>query len=160
MMSDNNTYHMTKGRLEELRAELQHKTEVERSALAARLKAAIEMGDLSENAEYLSAKEDQGFLEGRIQELQRMISGAVIIDESEAKGAQCVQLGSHVTMVEDGEDAVETFQIVGQVEANPLDGKISQDSPVGRALMGCKVGDVVRVQTPGGETTFKVTNIA
>ncbi len=155
-----NTYPMTSGRLEELRAELQHKIEVERSALAARLKAAIEMGDLSENADYLTAKEDQGFLEGRIQELQRMISGAVIIDESEANGTDTVRLGSRVTVVEDGEDAAETFLIVGQVEANPLEGKISHDSPVGSALVGCKVGDVVRVQAPAGEMTFRITNIA
>lgn len=155
-----NTFPMTRGRLDELRAELKHKTEVERSALAARLKAAIEMGDLSENAEYLSAKEDQGFLEGRIQELQRTISGAVIIDEKGANGADTVRLGSRVTVSEDGEGAPETFLIVGQVEANPLEGKISHDSPVGSALVGRKVGDVVRVKAPAGEMTFKITKIA
>jgi transcription elongation factor GreA len=154
-----NSFPMTSGRLEELRAELKYKTEVERSALAARLKTAIEMGDLSENADYLTAKEDQGFLEGRIQELQRMISGAMIIDESQTNGADAVRLGSRVTVVEDGEDASETFLIVGQVEANPLEGKISHDSPVGSALVGRKVGDVVHVKAPAGETTFKITNI-
>lgn len=158
--TSSNTFPMTRGRLDELRAELKHKTEVERSALAARLKAAIEMGDLSENAEYLTAKEDQGFLEGRIQELQRMISGAVIIDESEANGTGTVRLGSRVTVIEDGEDTSETFLIVGQVEANPLEGKISHDSPVGSALVGCKVGDVVHVKAPAGEMKFKITNIA
>jgi transcription elongation factor GreA len=156
----NDSYPMTKGRLEELRAELQHKIEVERPALAARLKAAIEMGDLSENAEYLSAKEDQGFLEGRIQELQRTISGAEIIDESISKHADSVRLGSYVTVAEDGEDTPETFQIVGQVEANPLEGKISQDSPVGQALIGRNVGDTVHVQAPAGEMVFKIVKIA
>jgi transcription elongation factor GreA len=156
----NSSYPMTKGRLDELRVELQYKTEVERTALAARLKAAIEMGDLSENAEYLSAKEDQGFLEGRIQELQRMISGAEIIDESASLRTDKVQLGNYVTVAEDGEDTTETFQIVGQVEANPLEGKISQDSPVGQALVGRSVGDVIHVQAPAGKMTFKIIKIA
>ncbi|MBN1431014.1 MAG: transcription elongation factor GreA [Anaerolineae bacterium] len=155
----NGSYPMTKGRLEELRAELEHKTEIDRPALAARLKAAIEMGDLSENAEYLSAKEDQGFLEGRIQELQRMISGAEIIDETLSVDPHIIQLGSRVTVIEDGESDMETFQIVGQVEANPLEGKISHDSPVGQALVGRQVGDVVRVQAPAGEMTFKIVEV-
>ncbi|MBN1310899.1 MAG: transcription elongation factor GreA [Anaerolineae bacterium] len=156
----NGTYPMTKGMLEELRAELEHKIEVERPAMAARLKTAIEMGDLSENAEYLSAKEDQGFLEGRIQELQRTIRGAEIIDESKTNDTHTVRLGSRVTVVEDGEGEAETFRIVGQVEANPLEGRISQDSPVGQALVGCKVGDVVQVQAPAGKMTFKIVEIA
>jgi transcription elongation factor GreA len=89
-----------------------------------------------------------------------MISGAVIIDEEGANGADTIRLGSRVTVIEDGEDVPETFLIVGQVEANPLEGKISHDSPVGSALVGRKVGDVVRVKAPAGEMTFKITKIA
>jgi transcription elongation factor GreA len=157
-MADKHDFPMTQTALDELRLELKTKLEVERPALAARLKAAIEMGDLSENAEYISAKEDQGFLEGRIQQLQAMISGAIIIDEGQ-NGTGAVRLGSRVTVLEDGEDATETFQIVGAVEANPIDGKISNESPLGQALVGRRAGDKVRVQAPAGETIFKVVSI-
>ena len=141
-------YPMTQTALEELRAELQHKTEVERAALATRHKRAIEMGDLSENAEYISAKEDQGFLEGRIQQLEKMIRWAEIIE------------GLSVTVLEEGENEPETFLVVGPVEANPLEGKISDESPLGRALMGRKAGDIVRVDAPDGELVFKIIDIA
>src|SRR5574341_1693363 len=100
-MNEPTSYPMTKEAYEKLKAELKHKLEVEKSAMAARLKAAIEMGDLSENAEYHSAKEDQGFLEGRIQELRNMIRGAIIIDENNGSkgGSKQVQLGSRETVV-------------------------------------------------------------
>src|SRR5689334_24926519 len=112
-MADKHDYPMTRTALDDLRAELKTKLEVERPALAARLKAAIEMGDLSENAEYISAKEDQGFLEGRIQALQAMISGAILIDEGDHNASGLIRLGSRVTVQEDGEPDAETFQIVG-----------------------------------------------
>ncbi len=157
-MAEDKTYPMTERALEELKAELKHKIEVERPALAARLKAAIELGDLSENAEYASAKEAQGFLEGRVQELEMLIRRAVLIDET-ASG-DTVQLGSRVAVVEDGEDEAETFQIVGQVEANPREGKISDESPLGQALVGRRVGDVVRYKAPAGEHVFKIIEIS
>jgi transcription elongation factor GreA len=150
---------MTAEALEELRAELRHKVEVERSALAARLKAAIEMGDLSENADYHAAKEDQGFLEGRIRELQAMINNAVIIEGNSVLANGMIQLGSHVRVVEDGQNEVEMFWIVGKVEANPREGKISNESPLGSALLGRKVGDEVRIAAPAGETVFKIVGI-
>lgn len=158
-MADKHDFPMTRAALEDLRAELKHKEQIERPALAARLKAAIEMGDLSENAEYISAKEDQGFLEGRILQLKAMISGAIIIDESET-ATDAIRLGSRVTVVEDGEDSQETFFIVGPVEANPVEGKISDQSPLGQALVGRRVGDVVRVAAPAGEMKFKIVSIA
>lgn len=158
-MADKHDFPMTRSALDGLREELKHKLEIERPALAARLKAAIEMGDLSENAEYISAKEDQGFLEGRIQQLQAMISGAILIDEGE-NGTGAIRLGSRVTVQEDGEDTAETFRIVGPVEANPLEGKISNESPLGQALVGHKVGEKVRVQAPAGETIFKIMSIS
>jgi len=149
---------MSRARFEELQAELKHKTEVERKRLAKRLKAAIEMGDLSENAEYIAAKEEQAFLEGRIRELEFLIRHAVIIEEDDGPN-DIVRLGSTVTVVElSGSDA-ETFTIVGKVEANPRRGKISNESPLGKALLGHKVGDIVHVQTPAGETAFKIVGI-
>ena len=155
-------YPMTKAKLEELRAELKTKEEIEKPALAARLKAAIEMGDLSENAEYHSAKEDQGFLEGRIQELKNVIRGAIIIEESDGKNnaSGMVHLGSRVTVIEKGEDTPETYLLVGQVEANPLEGKISNESPLGIALVGRKVGEVVRVAAPAGEMVFTIKGVS
>lgn len=157
-MADNG-YPMTREAYEELSAELKHKLEVERPHLAARLKAAIELGDLSENADYAAAKEAQGFLEGRIQELQAMLRDAVIIDEAAAASSHTVRLGSRVTIVEEGEDEPEVYQIVGQIEANPVNGKISDESPLGRALLGRKVGDTIRVQAPVGELIFEIKDI-
>jgi transcription elongation factor GreA len=158
-MADKHDYPMTRSALEDLRAELKQKLEVERPAMSARLKAAIEMGDLSENAEYISAKEDQGFLEGRIQQLQGMIRGAIIIEEGQ-NGTGAIRLGSRVTVVEQGEEVSETFQIVGAVEASPIDGKISNESPLGQALVGRSVGELVRVTAPAGETVFKIVSIS
>jgi len=157
-MADNG-YPMTREAYEELSAELKHKLEVERPRLAARLKAAIELGDLSENADYAAAKEAQGFLEGRIQELQAMLRDAVIIDETAAASSHTVRLGSRVTIVEEGEDEPEVYQIVGQIEVNPVNGKISDESPLGRALLGRKVGDTIRVQAPVGELIFEIKDI-
>lgn len=158
-MADNNQYPMTRDAYEGLKEELKQKVEVERPQLAARLKAAIEMGDLSENADYIAAKEAQGFLEGRIQDLQNMIRSAYIIDEDAAQNGDTVRLGSHVKVREDGEDSAEAYQIVGQVEANPRQGKISDESPLGRALLGRKVGDTVHVKAPAGELVFKIVEI-
>lgn len=157
-MSDR-SYSMTQAALENLRKELQHKLEVERPALAARLKSAIEMGDLSENADYHAAKEDQAFMEGRIETLQEMIRGAEIINEG-AKPTGYVQLGSTITVQEDGEDSQEIYYLVGKVEADPRQGRISDESPLGAALMGRKKGDTVRVDAPAGQTTFRIIDIS
>ena len=121
----------------------------ERDALALRLREAIQMGDLSENADYHKAKEDQGFLEGRIQELKYLISNAVIIDRTTVD-LETVQVGNTVTVQEVGEDYDEKFYIVGAKEADPRAGKISNESPIGRALMGRRQGDVVDASTPSG----------
>lgn len=149
---------MSAEHLEELRAELKHKVEVERPALAQRLKTARELGDLSENADYIMAKETQGFLEGRIQELEEQIRGATIIDTPTSN--HNVQLGSRVTVLEEGESDPEVYLIVGKVEANPREGKISDESPLGMALVGKEKGESVRVAAPGGEMVFKVIDIS
>lgn len=143
---------------EDLRRELEHLVSVKRPALAERLRKAIQQGDLWENADYIAAKEEQGFLEGRIQQLETMLRGAVIIEEDGS--SEEVALGSRVTVVEEGAAESETFQIVGPAEANPSDGKVSHESPLGRALLGHRVGDVIAVETPGGEIAFEIIAIA
>ena len=157
-MVEPNQYPMTVEALEGLRQELERKQTVERTALAAKLKAAIELGDLSENADYHDAKERQGFLEGRINELKEMIAGAVIIEA--VTGSDTVVLGSTVIVLEKGESITERFEIVGAVEANPREGKISNVSPLGKALLGGKVGDDVKIAAPDGDIIFTIKEIA
>ena len=151
MSTDHPTYPMSAEALDALRAEL-------KPALAARLKTAIEMGDLSENADYAAAKEDQSFLQGRIDELKQMIRWATIIEEK-VGSYDSVELGCHVTVLEEGEGEPETFRLVGKVEANPREGRISDESPLGRALLHHKVGDTVRVEAPDGDIVFKIVEI-
>jgi transcription elongation factor GreA len=140
-----------------LRAELKELTGPRRAELATRLRAAIQMGDLSENADYIKAKEDQGFLEGRIQELEYLLGNAVIIEKSNNKDV--VSVGSHVTIQEE-DFPEETYHLVGPTEADPSNGKISHESPIGKALIEHKVGDTVEAETPGGVITFKILKIA
>ena len=140
-----------------LKAELEELKGPVRNALAQRLRSAIQMGDLSENADYHKAKEDQGFLEGRIQELEYLMRNAVIIDELSANHDE-VTIGSHVTIQEGNYDP-ETYHVVGSKEAEPRKGRISNESPIGRALMGAKVGDTVSAETPNGTIKFKILKI-
>lgn len=139
-----------------LRAELQELIDVKRPEIATRLREAIQMGDLSENADYIMAKEDQAFLEGRILELTQLLSSATIIAENASAGV--VGLGSRVTVQESGQDP-ETFLVVGAKEADPRQGKISNESPIGRALLGKRVGETVKVETPAGAIKMKVVKI-
>ncbi len=138
-----------------LQEELEHLTTVERANIAARLHSAIKDGDLSENAAYSAAKEDQGHLEGRIGSIQASLRRAVLIDESASSDK--VQLGSRVT-VED-EDGEMTYQLVGPLEAAPGQGRISNESPVGRALLGHGAGDEVTVETPGGASAVRIVRV-
>ena len=140
-----------------LRLELDHLVNVKRPALAKRLREAIQQGDLSENAGYLTAKEEQGFLEGRIQQIEAMLRCAVIIQKDGP--ADEVALGSRVTVVEEGAEGLETFHIVGPVEVDPDNGRISYESPLGRALMEHRVGDTITVEAPGGEIVFRIIAI-
>jgi transcription elongation factor GreA len=139
-----------------VQAELDELINVKRPALAKRLRDAIQQGDLSENADYHVAKEDQAFLEGKILELQQMLRQAVIIDGNHV--GDSVQMGSRVTVQEAGEDP-ETFVLVGAKEANPREGKISNESPIGKALLGKKVGETAAAATPTGQITFKILKI-
>ena len=135
-----------------LRAELEELTGSKRTELAARLRSAIQMGDLSENADYHKAKEDQGFLEGRIQELEYILGNA------DNGNKDVVSIGSHVTIQEE-DFPEETFHLVGPTEANPAKGKISHESPIGQALMDHKVGEIVEAETPGGVIKLKILKI-
>jgi transcription elongation factor GreA len=126
-----------------------------REELSQRLRAAIQMGDLSENADYHKAKEDQAFLEGRIQEIEAILRQAVIIEKSRG---DVVNVGSTVTVQEDTFDP-ETYDLVGATEADPRNGKISNESPLGRALMGHRASDVVEVETPGGKIRVKILKV-
>ena len=138
-----------------LRAELAELTGPRREELAQRLRSAIQMGDLSENADYHKAKEDQAFLEGRIQEIEAVLRTAVIVEKTHS---DVVTVGSLVTVQEEDFDP-ETFSVVGAKEADPRNGKISNESPIGSALMEHKVGDVVEAETPGGKIKFKILKI-
>ena len=141
---------------EKLQAELEELKGPKREDLSARLRSAIQMGDLSENADYHKAKEDQGFLEGRIQELEAILRNAVIIEKKKSTGV--VSIGSKVTIQEEGFDP-ETYDLVGPTEADPRHGRISYESPIGHALMDKKVGDVAEAETPGGKIKFKIVKI-
>ncbi len=141
---------------EKLKIQLADLKGPQRTALAARLRDAIQMGDLSENADYHKAKEDQAFLEGQIQELEYTLSNAQIVDGTARKDV--VSVGMRVTVQEDDFEA-EIFYIVGAKEADPRNGKISHESPFGHALMGHKVGEVVEAETPGGKTRLKILKI-
>jgi transcription elongation factor GreA len=129
----------------------------ERTALAERLRSAISMGDLSENADYHKAKEDQAFLEGRIQELKTLLRNAIVVEESSGPH-EVVEIGARVTFQEDNEEP-DTYLIVGAKEANPREGKISNESPIGRALMGGRIGEVAVAQTPAGELRLKILKV-
>ncbi len=140
-----------------LKAELDELKGPKRDEMAKRLRAAIQMGDLSENADYHKAKEDQGFMEGRIQELEYLLKNAIIVEVDEVS-KDTVQVGSCVT-VQEGKEPEEQYFVVGAKEADPRNGKISNESPIGKALMGGRVGDEVTATTPGGEIKLKILKI-
>lgn len=143
----------------ELRAELEELINVKRPQLAERLREAISQGDLSENADYSDAKEQQAFLEGRIQYLENLLRSAVIVNGNDHDAPEEVQVGTAVTIQAEGEPE-EIYRIVGAAEADPRNGKISNESPMGAALLGRRKGDLVRVQTPGGEWVVKIRRIS
>ena len=156
-MAEDVTYLTAEG-AKKLREELEELKTVKRPELAARLRHAIEQGDISENADYSSAKEDQAFMEGRIQDLESMLLNVVIIDEMERKKG-VVNIGSVVTLQEVGEDETEVYTIVGTQEADPMNNKISTISPMGEALCGQKKGKTVEINTPGGLLRMKIIDV-
>ncbi len=144
---------LTRSGYEQLKQDLEHLRTVKRQEVAERLHEAIEGGELIEDAEYEAAKNEQAFVEGRIQELEMLLANARIIEEAHGK-MDIVQVAATVTVQEEGQEP-EEYTIVGPVEANPRKGRISNESPLGRALLDHKAGDRVRVDAPGG--SFFVT---
>ena len=159
-MSDTKHVVVTREGLQRMKEELEYKETTEKMKVAEQLKVAISYGDLSENAEYDAAKNDQAVLEQRIAELKAMIENAVVVDESKIS-TDVVGFGTRVTIVyEDEPDDEETYTIVGTSESDPANGKLSNESPVGAALIGAHVGETVVAQTPGGALRIKVIEIA
>jgi transcription elongation factor GreA len=150
---------LTKGGYDRLVQELDHLKSVKRPEVAALIRDAQELGPDQLDAQYEDAKNQQAFLEGRIAEIERTLEQASIIDEASAHKSKVVQVGSNVTLKgEDGKSR--KYQLVGPTEADPTQGRISHKSPVGRALLGRKRGDTVKIQTPRGETQLTVTSIS
>jgi transcription elongation factor GreA len=151
--------YLTPEGLRDLENRVRHLKEVRRPEVAERLRTAMEEGgDLSENAEYEDAKNEQAFIEGEILRIESILSSAQIIEETKGK-KDFVRVGVHVTVVEEGSKQKEVYHLVGSAEANPSDGRISIESPLGKALLGAKVGDKVRVKAPDGEIVFTIKSI-
>lgn len=149
---------VTEEGLQKLKDELEYLVTEKRKEIVERIKVAREFGDLSENSEYESAKEEQAFVEARIQQLEESIRHAKIIDASQDE-KDVVTVGKTVVFQELPDGELEEFTIVGSAESDPLNGKISNDSPMGQGLMGKKVGEVVTIQTPGGEMKVKIIEV-
>jgi len=150
---------LTKEGYQKLQEELDYLRTAKRQEVANRLHEAMEGGELIENAEYEAAKNEQAFVEGRIQELDLLLASAKIIEETNGrKKNDAIQIGAKVT-IKEGNFEAETFTIVGAAEANPREGKISNESPIGKSILGHKVGDTVKVETPGGTYNVKILKV-
>jgi len=161
MISKKQTY-ITKDGLKNLKAELENLKLIKRLEIAGRISSAKELGDLSENAEYTEAKRDQEFCEGRIMELESVIRNIVIIEEEVSHKKDVVSIGSKIKIIEvDGVGSKDEreFHIVGSQEADPVNGKISNESPIGMALLGVKVGEVIEIDLPKGVLKCKVIEV-
>ncbi len=155
-MADKPVFLTREGR-EKLQQELEYLVNVRRPEVAEAIHSAKEEGDISENSAYDAAKEQQAFVEGRIMQIEQMLKNAEIIESQAVTGV--VVLGSRVKVVENGSRDEEEYQIVGSAEADPTKGRISNESPVGRALMGKKKGDVITVKTPAGERQLRLVDV-
>lgn len=151
----NKQFRLTQSGIDELKAEMESLVN-KRTELADTIRTARELGDLSENAEYQSARADQERNEDRISEIENILQNVEVIKKP--RGDNKVQLGSTVKLRGDGK--TKEFQVVGTVEADPLKGKISDESPIGQALIGKSVGDSVEIQTPAEKNTYKITDIS
>lgn len=149
-------FHLTKEGVDELKQECEELIS-QRPVIAERIKTAREFGDLAENAEYTSARQEQERVEGRIAEIEHILLNVEVIKKP--RGDSKVQLGSKVTLKGDSGKQKE-FQVVGTVEADPMNGKISDESPIGKALLSKKVGDAVEIKTPAETSSYKVVEIS
>ncbi|MBN1452637.1 MAG: transcription elongation factor GreA [Anaerolineales bacterium] len=152
------TNFLTKEGFEKLQDELDYLRTVKRQEVADRLHEAMEGGELIENAEYEAAKNEQAFVEGRIQELEMLLATARVIEDDKKRKVDSIQVGSTVTIQEDGYEE-ETYTIVGAAEANPRDGKISNESPIGKSILGHRAGDEVQVEAPDGSYKVRILKI-
>ena len=150
---------LTREGLEQLEQELEHLRTVKRTEVKERLKEAIALGDLSENSEYDDAKNEQAFMEGRILELEKMIRNAKIIEEGEQQEG-AITVGSLVTVKDIEFDEITEYRLVGTVEADPMNNRISNESPVGRALLGHKAGEIIDVEVPAGVIQLEIVSIS
>ncbi|MUV39551.1 Transcription elongation factor GreA [Lentibacillus sp. JNUCC-1] len=157
-MAAEKSYYMTKEGKEKLEQELHYMKTDKRQEVVERIKVARDFGDLSENSEYDSAKEEQAFVESRIAQLENMIRHAVIIENDEAN-SDVVALGKTVTFQELPDGDEETYTIVGSAEADPFEGKISNDSPMAKSLLGHEIGSEVTAVTPGGDIHVKIIKV-
>jgi transcription elongation factor GreA len=155
MINDEKKIFVTPEGLEKLKSEYKELTEVKRTEIAERIKEARDLGDLSENSEYKSAREEQAKIEGRIAELEEVIKRAAVVKK--VKDKKRVDIGCVVKVHLEGQE--QEFRIVGATEANPAEGKISHESPLGRALLGKKVGEKVQVEAPAGNVVYKILDI-
>lgn len=156
-MTDKTTYLTREGRAR-LEAELEHLQTVERKHVAERIAAAKELGDISESGEYEDAKKAQALLEGRIRELKSLLSRAQLIDDEQSSNGE-VRVGSSVTVRFDEDGEEETWMIVGSAEANPRQGRISNESPIGAAILGKRPRQKVTVQTPSGVMKLTIVKV-
>ncbi len=157
-MSNEKQYPMTAAGKQKLEEELEYLITTKRKEVVERIKIARGFGDLSENSEYDAAKDEQGFVEGRISLLQTMIRKAMIIEEG-SDARDTVTIGCTVKFVELPDEDEEEYTIVGSAEADPFEGRISNDSPIAKALLGRKVDDVVKINTPGGDMDVRIVSI-
>ncbi|MCJ7769407.1 MAG: transcription elongation factor GreA [Dehalococcoidales bacterium] len=148
---------ITKEGLAKLQSELEHLLSVRRQEIAAKIKRAREMGGTENNAEYEDAKNDQAFVEGRILMLENIVNNATVIVSPALSGV--VEMGDKV-LIQNQDGKIEQFAIVGSAEASPVEGKISNESPVGKALLGKKIGDEVEVATPAGVLKFLIMDVS
>ncbi|HSG37814.1 MAG TPA: transcription elongation factor GreA [Paracoccaceae bacterium] len=149
---------LTRAGFEKLEAELRHFKSVERPAIIQAIAEARAHGDLSENAEYHSAKEKQSFIEGRIKELEGVISLADVIDPTKLSGS--IKFGATVELVDEDTDEEKTYQIVGEYEADIENGRLNVKSPLARALIGKAEGDSIEVRTPGGDRGYEILKVS
>ena len=157
-MADQKEFQMTAEGKKKLEAELEEYKTTKREEVIERIKIARSFGDLSENSEYESAKDEQAFVEGHIKELENMIRHAIVID-SEKVAADEISLGKTVTFQELPDEEPETYTIVGEAEADPFEGKISNESPIAKGLLGRKLGEEVTISTPGGDMKVKILEV-
>ncbi|MCX6050189.1 MAG: transcription elongation factor GreA [Chloroflexi bacterium] len=157
-MSNNQPIYLTEDGLQKVKEELEFLVTVRRREVAQMIAEAKAEGDISENAGYDEAKTAQGFLEGKIRELENILKHAQLIKE-DAAPANVVAIGRTVIIQEEDMDTKETYTIVGSREADPMNGRVSNESPMGKALLGKKAGQKVKVESPGGQITFKIIKV-